>query len=99
MQPVLISLPENLLTFLAVVAAVWTLASVFVVFLALRAMGGGATKQELAQAEQRFSNYTSEARASRDDLQRTVQSLSREIHGVLGELRAGRGVRRHDEES
>lgn len=108
MPPVEISLPSSLLSFFASVAVVWTLASLVVVILALRAMltlpASYAAKADLLVLERRFetwlqdverrhSEYFDEARKAREEMQRTIQTLSGEIHGVLGELRASRGGR------
>jgi len=97
MPPVNISLPSELLTFLAVVAVLWTIASVLVVFLAMLGMlREGARRADVADVEHRVSKqhreYVSEARMSRDRLTATVGTLSQDVHTLMGKMDRESGI-------
>ena len=101
MPPVNISLPSPLLTFFAAVAALWTMSSILVVFLTLRTFTlftrEFATKHEAALTKERFdswlkdsdkrhADYVCEARESRHEIQATVNTLSDDVHVMIGKL-------------
>jgi hypothetical protein len=100
--PVEITIPSKLLTFFASVAVGWTLASLVTVLLALRALLAlpreYASKHDLDVVDRLFEEWIKDVERrhradfdeARDHLQQTITTLSQEIHGLLGELRAQR---------